>query len=114
MPGQGPQPAAKAFRGVVGERPHLVGQFDQHDLRDVLDVGVLQPGLTAPGEDEPAVALDELFPGRLIAGLLPQPAQKRRAGLCAGSVVHRTYAFRGRNWTPPARQFADSAKRSLF
>ncbi len=78
MPGQRPQPASKTFRRIVVECLHLVGQFD---LGHVFDVGVLEPGLTAPGEDEPAVALDELFPGRLIAGLLPQPAQKSRAGL---------------------------------
>ena len=42
--GQRPQPAAKLFDWIVGERPHRVGQFDQHDLGDVLDVGVLAAG----------------------------------------------------------------------
>jgi hypothetical protein len=41
------EPDAEAARGVVGERPHFLGSFEQNVLRHVLGVGFLQTPVAA-------------------------------------------------------------------
>ena len=71
--GDGLEPGPEALRRVVDERLHLLRQFEQDVLRQVLGIGPLEVPPAAPGVDLAAVALGEHGPGDLVRRDLPEP-----------------------------------------
>src|SRR5262249_2776687 len=84
-PGLEPRPETAGF--VIDERGHLPGEGDEDVLGNVLGVALLQAPAAAPLVHLLAVAIDKLFPGRLVGGTGLQSLQQAEPG--QGALVVR-------------------------
>src|SRR5262249_4995365 len=73
--GEGLQIGPEAPGWIVGERAHLLSQFQQDGLGHVLGIGVLQVPRAAPAINVPAITAYEFGPGSLVGRLLAEAGQ---------------------------------------
>src|SRR5207249_3553272 len=86
------EPGPETAAGAVGEGAHLDRQLEQHQLGDVVGVGILHAPAPAPGSDARAVVVHELAPGgRTLGALLAQPAEQAQAGGGGWRLLHEKY-----------------------
>src|SRR6516225_830143 len=82
------QPAAECAALSIDEALHLSRQFQEHILRNVLGIRLLQAPAPAPRVHLGPVTLYKQVPRALVGRGLLETAKQRQAGFRLGTVSH--------------------------